>query len=468
MFYMPQKRQMEVVMKKVFWGYNISEVDVAIGALREENESLNATITTLKTHIKNIESGYSAKSKLLESNLKEKEGILRQTNDEKQKLEEQILELNNHITEVTAHENNQSAAALDTLQSQLNTEIEYKASMEKELTEKEEELSCAKEELASARRDLTDIKLQLDSLKHSREDETSKLQALSNKYENIETEMKDTKSAYEITANELENTKALLHQKEQDAARVCTELEDLKKQLAAINSHNAEHADKLIAIEHLTSNYNNMKEILSDTQASLTKKTTELENCQAEIQQLKDSLSIAEAAAEEQAKLKEQENMQLANYNYASEISLKAYYDMGQIRSEVYDYLHKQMKDYYQLVNDNSTKMHSAIEQCQTEYNHMLRELFAKLSEFRLSLSNIDDEYNNTAEYSINVDRISNRMSEIIENFMKESSASLKKNEEKLDSVNESGSENESGEKGGKSLNIQDFISRKNDKQGYL
>lgn len=80
-------------MKKSLFGYKIAEVNVIIDALREENESLNATITTLKTQIKNTIGQKSAKSILVEEDLKKLETDLIKINKEKAELLVQISTL---------------------------------------------------------------------------------------------------------------------------------------------------------------------------------------------------------------------------------------------------------------------------------------------------------------------------------------------------------------------------------------
>lgn len=63
-------------MKKQLFGYNTSETKVIINALREENESLNATIATLKTQIKNNVGEKNAKYILLDEKIKAQENEL--------------------------------------------------------------------------------------------------------------------------------------------------------------------------------------------------------------------------------------------------------------------------------------------------------------------------------------------------------------------------------------------------------
>ena len=80
-------------MKKSLYGYNVAEVNIILDALREEIESLNSTITTLKFKIKNIDGDSNAKSLLLEEDLKKYEKNLLSSNIEKGDLEKQLNSL---------------------------------------------------------------------------------------------------------------------------------------------------------------------------------------------------------------------------------------------------------------------------------------------------------------------------------------------------------------------------------------
>jgi len=84
-----------IFMKKTLFGYKISEVDKIIESLRNENENLNAEIARLKIEKKNEVD--SAKTVLLEENLKnyEKELIrLKSENSEIKSQNEQLAEEN--------------------------------------------------------------------------------------------------------------------------------------------------------------------------------------------------------------------------------------------------------------------------------------------------------------------------------------------------------------------------------------
>ena len=107
----------------------------------------------------------------------------------------------------------------------------------------------------------------------------------------------------------------------------------------------------------------------------------------------------------------------MLNQKLASEISLRAYYEMSKMQHEVVDYVHGQIKDYYQCVNENNLKLRADIEQCQLLYNQMIRDFFSKANEFRTALSNMENNYSNMVDYNINTDKLSNRMNEIINNL---------------------------------------------------
>lgn len=122
-------------MKKVLFGYKISDVKVILDSLRDENVSLNATITTLKTQIKNNVGDVSAKSMLLEDELsksdkelmklnKEREDLLNQISSltkEKDNLYQKNIDLNNQIKLLLANKK-ASSKKLTELQLQLEAE----------------------------------------------------------------------------------------------------------------------------------------------------------------------------------------------------------------------------------------------------------------------------------------------------------------------------------------------------------
>jgi chromosome segregation ATPase len=167
-------------MRRSLFGYKVSDVTVAMSAIREENESLNATIISLKTHIKNLESGNNAKAILLENDLRTLENNLKEVSEEKDKLTLQIDSLKNEI-EAMKQENEGIASQLEQankekeeLRIQINSQNQYitevlannselteknrelEARIEEGLTSGRKELEAAKEEAAAAREELSD------------------------------------------------------------------------------------------------------------------------------------------------------------------------------------------------------------------------------------------------------------------------------------------------------------------------
>jgi chromosome segregation ATPase len=347
-------------MKKGFFGYNVSEVDVMLNTLREENESLNATITTLKSQIKNNETG-GAKANLLEADLKNREESIKNLNEENNELKHQV--------------------------SSLTAEYSVLTDQNTELMKEIEELHKEKENLNIQ---IFGLQQQVKELK----DQTT----------NVDT------SFLESLQVQLESEKEYRTVLEQ-----------------ALNSKAEELTAATLDLEEVRTSYESLsQEFDKEKTQELIK---ELELAQMEISQLKDELAIAKLSIDEQAKMKVLEKKQQANLNLASEISFRAYYDMSKLRNEVVEYMQEQMKEYYQSVNENSVKMRAAIEQRQTEYNQMIRDFNAKASDFRVGLSNMEDKYNDMADYSMNIDKLSNRMNEIMNNFIDTSNACLKKKE---------------------------------------
>ncbi len=84
-------------MKKSLLGYNISEANITLNALREENESLNAIIITMKTEMENIVSEGNTKVSLLEDELMKDKKALQNAVDEKRELLSQIAVLSEKI-----------------------------------------------------------------------------------------------------------------------------------------------------------------------------------------------------------------------------------------------------------------------------------------------------------------------------------------------------------------------------------
>ncbi len=84
-------------MKKSLFGYNVSETDITLNALREENESLNAAIIDLKTQIKNIASEENVKVSLLENKIIKNNEALQNAAIEKRELLSQIAMLSEEV-----------------------------------------------------------------------------------------------------------------------------------------------------------------------------------------------------------------------------------------------------------------------------------------------------------------------------------------------------------------------------------
>ena len=171
-------------MKKTFWGYNVSEVDIIINTLREENESLNATITTLKTQIKNSETS-GAKANLLEADLRMLEEDLNKLKEEKLELLSKIYS-SKEESEALKQQNESLNLQLSQLQLQnakqidlqhtedpsfgevVQTEAEYKVNLEQELHDMTEETISAEGELKKAIvpiKELIKVQSEIDDMK---------------------------------------------------------------------------------------------------------------------------------------------------------------------------------------------------------------------------------------------------------------------------------------------------------------
>ena len=388
-------------MKKGFFGYNVSEADTLLNALREENESLNATITTLKTQIKNNETS-SAKANLLEVDLKSSEENLKQLNDEKNDLKTYIEQLSDEKNQLIA----QNAV----------------------LTTKSEELSRQNDELI----------VKIEHIHNQNENMNVQLLTFQKRIEELTTEngRMDLSKVEELQSqlnSEKEYKTALAQANKEKAEEIMamkTDLEEIRDAYGLIVADLDKEKKEKDQLSTVLRDYENVKAELKSAKNELEIVTGELEKTQGEISQLQDDLAIAKTAIDEQTTLKAIEKKQQANLNQASVISFRAYYEMSKMRNEVVEYLREQRQEYYQLVNENSQKMRTAFEQRQTEYNQMMREFFTKVSDFRVSLSNIEDKYGDAADYSLNIDKISNNMDEIMGNFIKESNAYLKKFED--------------------------------------
>lgn len=84
-------------MKKSLFGYKVSETDITLNALREENESLNAAIIDLKIQIKNIASEENVKVSLLENKIIKNNEALQNAANEKRELLSQIAMLSEEM-----------------------------------------------------------------------------------------------------------------------------------------------------------------------------------------------------------------------------------------------------------------------------------------------------------------------------------------------------------------------------------
>lgn len=104
-------------MKKRLFGYRISDVDMVLDALREENESLNSTIITLQNQIKNNLSEKNAKFIFLEDDFKKLEKDNLQINIEKDELTKQVIALTKEI-EAIKLQNNELTSLLSKLQAE--------------------------------------------------------------------------------------------------------------------------------------------------------------------------------------------------------------------------------------------------------------------------------------------------------------------------------------------------------------
>lgn len=283
-------------MKKSFFGYDVSEVDVMLSALREENESLNATIITLKTQMKNGGYGNSARINLLETELRSNEEELILLREEKRELLAQVSSLSREI---------------NTLQQQ-------------------------NAELQSYRKQFFVPDLLQAQLAAGRE-----LQPV---------------AAFEEGWGPNEFGESSIPDEE----------------LSAVRATSQEESDEL--------------PVLPDPSPDKSFR-------------------------------------QSVNINRASEISNQAYYEMSRMRNEAVEYMRQQMKEYYQLLNDHSLRLHSALEQRQQEYSQMIRDFFNQTSEFRTRLSDIEAECHSMVDFNRKVDPISIRMKEIMDHFMEECDA---------------------------------------------
>ena len=321
-------------MKKGLFGYSISEVDVMLNTLREENESLNGTITTLKTQVKNNETN-GAKANLLEADIKKLEEKLKQLGEEKDELLSQAASLSQEVTNY----------------SQINSELK-------------EQITLLQQQNDTLNAQLSELQLQNAAEANSKVD-------------------------YSF-------------------------MESLQSQL------DTEKENKAL-----------LERALADKSYELIAASEELDKARIEIDQLKEELVVSTASQEEQAAadiLESSEN----NLKHSTAITLQAYKDMTRMRKEVMDYMHTQMRKFYKLVNENSVKMNELMEQRQNEYSKMVREFFKNATEFHANLSDNEDIYSKMTEYNFNLDKLSNSMNEIMNQFVEGSGAYLNEAEAEL------------------------------------
>ncbi len=321
-------------MKKGLFGYSISEVDVMLNTLREENESLNGTITTLKTQVKNNETN-GAKANLLEADIKKLEEKLKQLGEEKDELLSQAASLSQEVTNY----------------SQINSELK-------------EQITLLQQQNDTLNAQLSELQLQNAAEANSKVD-------------------------YSF-------------------------MESLQSQL------DTEKENKAL-----------LERALADKSYELIAASEELDKVRIEIDQLKEELVVSTASQEEQAAadiLESSEN----NLKHSTAITLQAYKDMTRMRKEVMDYMHTQMREFYKLVNENSVKMNELMEQRQNEYSKMVREFFKNATEFHANLSDNEDIYSKMTEYNFNLDKLSNSMNEIMNQFVEGSGAYLNEAEAEL------------------------------------
>ncbi len=188
-------------MKKSLFGYKVSEVNVTLSTLREENESLNATIATLKTQMKNGANGNGAKISLLEADLKKSEEELIRVNEEKNELLSTISSL---TTELEA------------------LKQEHKITLYS-VSNKAEEAQASEEELSAVIDPAIEVKASPVSSLAIPTDDPSRV-ALKD-YSQLQDELQHIRK-------ELESTSALLESKNLELARAKEELSYTKDALA--------------------------------------------------------------------------------------------------------------------------------------------------------------------------------------------------------------------------------------------
>ncbi len=181
-------------MKKSFRGYKVSEVDIIINTLREENESLNATITTLKTQIKNSEAS-GAKASLLEADLRILEENLKKLNEEKLELISQISSISEE-SESLKQQNENLNLQLSQLQLQNTMQLESQHTEDPSSIEAPQPEPEYKSDLEQEPQDMADETV-------SAEDESKKTIAAIKEFNKVQSEidiMKDEVAASNSTA----------------------------------------------------------------------------------------------------------------------------------------------------------------------------------------------------------------------------------------------------------------------------
>lgn len=320
-------------MKKGLFGYSVSEVDVMLNTLREENESLNGTITTLKTQVKNNETN-GAKANLLEADVKKLEEELKQLNDEKDELLSQTASLSQEVTDYT-----------------------------QKYSELKEQLTLLQQQNDTLNAHISELQLQ------------------------------NADASSQVDYSFMESLQSQLEKEKENKAL--------------------------------------LERALADKSYELIAASEELDKARTEIEQLKEELVISTASLEEQAAANITESRE-QNLKHSSAVTLQAYKDMTRMRKEVMDYMHHQMREFYKLVNENSVRMNELMEQRQNEYSKMVREFFKNATEFHANLSDNDDIYSKMTEYDFNLDKLSNSMNVIMNQFVEGSGAYGKEAEAEL------------------------------------
>lgn len=342
-------------MKKSLWGYNTNEVKIALNALREENESLNATIATLRVQLKNSMDNEGAKNKLFEDDLKEYKETVQLLNEEKQSLLLQLEEairlnqdleaenanLNQNISdkELPIQDKSFHNKAIESIESLLDFQIKKAASLEEELTNTKLEFLDTIEQLSNIIEQLIETNEQL------------------------------------IRTNQNDINKQLIHSDASDDHK--------KVQLTNVNEQLIRYNEKLI----------NMNSAL--------KKAISKSKHLYDVLQQKNTV-----------------DPQMLNETRSSTLPYKAYIDMTKMRNEALEYMYDSMKDFQNILNENNEKLHNSIEQLQSEYNQLTHDYQSKISVFSTKLSDFESECGYVNSYNNNLEELSARMTQIMNNFI--------------------------------------------------